>query len=181
MDVDDSDTDSYDSSTRSEFIEDWERMDDDESSDPEECGADESNVSNGSTLVGQSPSSESVLKRCSRCRCIEGSRKKSGVLVEFDLNSKTGKMYSSCQRCKAYADEIGNPRTNTKVNTIPHTHQVKYPQSNAPTIAAECLPLVAVGGDLEEQCWLTFLFELILTHCLGEARQDRSLCAGTMP
>jgi hypothetical protein len=118
MDVDDSDTDSYDSSNRSEFIEDWERIDDDESSDPEDCGADESYVSNGSTLVGQSPSSESVSKICSRCKGGVKTRKKSGVLVVFDLNPKTGKKYSECRGCKLYTNEIKNPKNNRKVRII---------------------------------------------------------------
>ena len=100
-----------------EFVENVERIELDENSDPEsdEGGAEVSFVSNGYTLVGQSPSSESVSKICSRCKGVEKTRKKSGVLVVFDLNPKTGKKYSECRGCKCYTNEIKNPKHNARV------------------------------------------------------------------
>ena len=100
-----------------EFIEDWERMELDENSDPEsdEGGAEVSFVSNGTTLIAQSPTRTSVTKRCSRCRSFEGARR-SGVLVKFDVNPRSGKKYSECRGCKVYKKEISNPKTNLKVS-----------------------------------------------------------------
>ena len=70
----------------------------------------------GSNLVGQSPSSESVSKICSRFKGVEKTRKKSEVLVVFDLNPKTSKKYSECRGCKSYTNEIKNPKHNPKNN-----------------------------------------------------------------
>jgi hypothetical protein len=67
-----------------------------------------------STLIGQSPARESAAKFCVVCKVVEGTLKKSGVVV-FDVNQKTGKKYAKCRKCKAYADEISNPKTNQKV------------------------------------------------------------------
>jgi hypothetical protein len=88
-----------------EFIEDWERK----------GGAEVSFVSNGTTLIAQSPTRTSVTKRCSRCRYFEGARR-SGVLVEFDVNPRSGKKYSECRGCKVYKKEISNPKSNLKVS-----------------------------------------------------------------
>jgi hypothetical protein len=112
MDIDESDADS---SECSEFIEDGERMEEDEISDSEYCGVDVSFVSNGSTLVAQSPAQKKVPKKCSRCRYVEGTRK-SGVLVELDINLKTGKKYACCRSCKAWNDTTHNPKNNPKNN-----------------------------------------------------------------
>jgi hypothetical protein len=149
MDVDDSDTD--DASHCRKFIQNVERMDLDENSDPDRCGADVSYVSNGSTLIAQSPAGESVLKRCSRHKCVEGTVKKSGVLVVFDVNPKTGNKYAKCRSCMKDGDE-----SNSKV-CLPH-HLSQHSQSNAPINCSECHPLVAVGGDFEENLGLNFLF-----------------------
>ena len=104
-----------------EFIEDWERMELDENSDPEfdEGGAEVPFEPNGTTLIAQSPTRTSVTKRCSRCRYFEEARK-SGVLVEFDVNPRSGKKYSECRGCKVYKKEISNPKSNLKVSPIFH-------------------------------------------------------------
>jgi hypothetical protein len=47
-------------------------LEEDEISDSEYCGVDVSFVSNGSTLVAQSPAQKKVPKKCSRCRYVEG-------------------------------------------------------------------------------------------------------------
>jgi hypothetical protein len=62
-------------------------------------------VSNGSTLIAQSPARESVLKRCSRCKCVEGTRKQSGVVVVFDVNPRNRKRYAKCRSCMKDSDE----------------------------------------------------------------------------
>jgi hypothetical protein len=123
MDVDESDTDS---SECSEFIEDGERMEEDEISDSEYCGAEVSFVSNGSTLIAQSPARDSLPKICSRCKGVERTRKKGGVVV-FDLNPKTGNTYAHCRSCKAYVNEISNPKNNPKNNL-----KVSYIQAKSP-------------------------------------------------
>ena len=99
-----------------EFVENVERMELAENSDPEKCAAEVSFVSNGSTLIAQSPAQKKVPKKCSRCRYVEGTRK-SGVLVEFDINLKTGKKYASCRSCKAW-DDTHNPKKNLKVSPL---------------------------------------------------------------
>jgi hypothetical protein len=58
MNVDDTDSDSFDASDWSEFIPNGKRME-----EIEICEVDVSFVSNGTTLIGQSPARESVRKR----------------------------------------------------------------------------------------------------------------------
>jgi hypothetical protein len=111
MDVDDSNADSYDASDCIKFVQNVERMDLDENSDPEQDdgGVETSFVSNGSTLIGQSPSRDSAPKICSKNKCVEGTLK-NGALVVFDVNSTTGNKYACCRKCKAYVHEIGYPK-----------------------------------------------------------------------
>ncbi len=96
------------SSHRLEFVKVWERIEDDEFSDP----ADDSFVSNGSTLIGQSPR-ESLPKICSRNKCVEGTRK-SGVLITFS-QKKGGSLYKVCDVCRMHSN-AKNPKTNAKVS-----------------------------------------------------------------
>jgi hypothetical protein len=61
-------------SDNEEFVENVERMELDENSGPESDEGFVSFVSNGSTLVGQSPARESVPKVCPVCKGVEGTR-----------------------------------------------------------------------------------------------------------
>jgi hypothetical protein len=105
------------SSDNEEFLENVEIMELDENSASEYCSAEVLFVSNGSALIAQSLARESTSKKCPCCKGVEGARKRTGVLVEFDVNPKslTGKKYALCRKCKAYADEVNNPKQNAKV------------------------------------------------------------------
>jgi hypothetical protein len=145
-----------------EFVENVERMELDENSDPEsdEGGAEVSFVSNGTTLIAQSPSRDSEPNICSRNKCVEGTLK-NGALVVFDVNPKTGNKYAKCRKCKAYADELGNP----KVRTL---FKPNISNEISPPTDSKSRPLVAVGGLLRRIlaciCFRTY------ANCLDERR-----------
>lgn len=128
-----------------EFVENVERMELDENSDPEsdEVGAEVSFVSNGTTLIAQSPSRDSEPKICSRNKCVEGTRKKSGEVVVFDVNPRNQKKYAKCRSCMKDSDE-----TNAKVSYP--TIQAIFPNDILHQLPAMSHPLVAVGGYDEE-------------------------------
>jgi hypothetical protein len=160
MKVDESDADS---SECSEFIEDGERMEEDENSDPEshEGGAEVSFVSNGTTLIAQSPTRTSVTKRCSRCQYFEGARK-SGEVVVFNVNPRNQKKYAKCRSCMKNNDE-----TNAKV-CLPH-HQANHSQFHTPTNCIRVSPTCCSWWRYRGEYWLILLF-MNYTNCLDERR-----------
>jgi hypothetical protein len=106
-------------------------------------------VSNGSTLIGQSPARESAAKVCPVCKGVEGMRKKSGVFVEFDVNPKNGKKYAQFQKCKAYNDEIKNARKNGKVS-YPNNPAKQFPMTCPTKIEASFTHLLQLVGFRRE-------------------------------
>jgi hypothetical protein len=126
-----------------EFVENVERMELDENFDSEYCGVDVSFVSNGSTLIAQSPARHS----CSKNKCVEGTVK-NGVKVVFDVNPTTCKKYALCRSCRAYVNGIGNPKFNLKVSP-PHIQAI-IPNDISNQLSAK-IPFVAGWwGDIEE-------------------------------
>ena len=69
-------------------------------------GVDTSFISNDSTLMAQSPARESVAKACSRCKRVEGTRTKSGTLVEFDIKPSNGQKFAQCRSCRDYGNDF---------------------------------------------------------------------------
>ncbi len=62
-------------------------------------------VTKAYTPIPQSTARASVVKKCARCKLVEGTLMKSGVTVIFDENPRNGTTYATCRRCKKYLDE----------------------------------------------------------------------------